>query len=621
MKSKQTSLLVAVLLLVTLFSGLVVQITQAAPQFANDKFKNLWQYSDKPVDEIPGLGRGYTWGPNSFGTLQEDYQEASGGKRQVQYFDKSRMELSPDGSFVTNGLLTKELVTGNRQDGDAKFNQQTPSTVQVAGDDNSSGGNALSPTYASFKQVITTNPGENTASNRVGQPANLGINKAGVVSTLDNPPAQVQIGYYESVLGHNVPKVFQDYQNLTGQIWDGSQVVVGKIYTDNPTANVFGYPISEAYWMKAVVAGQEKDVLVQLYERRVLTYTPSNPTEFQVEMGNIGQHYYKWRYTAPTPPTYEVNGQWYGVTAQGQKLQFSITNNIVSSVTVNFGIQPCSTSWKKSFTDMLVKGDGFAIAMDNVSFSGTFSSPSFITGKFIINNVSGACASSADTTWTATRVGLSLPAGKFDGYWDGGGSGITISLAVYSDIITNYYLKVTCGNNSTSVSTSSALVPIVDNAFSIEYKTSRSTFKVTGAFTANGQISANLQFSGDSTCGPASGNWIAKRTPFSLYDGNWIGTTYQNKVIYFGIKNNVVGDITFGQSFCNPNLDSYGVTYILKGSTSINNNSFVRDNGKLAISGQFKDQNAVNGSIKQSSTSTCPLQGTWQARKVSPFEP
>lgn len=45
-----------------------------------------------------------------------------------------------------------------------------------------------------------------------------------------------------------------------------------------------------------MVNGQEQDVLVQLYERRVLTYTPSNPDGWQVEMGNVGQHYRHWRY-------------------------------------------------------------------------------------------------------------------------------------------------------------------------------------------------------------------------------------------------------------------------------------------------------------------------------------
>jgi len=38
------------------------------------------------------------------------------------------------------------------------------------------------------------------------------------------------------------------------------------------------------------------DPLVQAFERRVLTYTPGNPTGFVVEAGNVGAHYYQWRY-------------------------------------------------------------------------------------------------------------------------------------------------------------------------------------------------------------------------------------------------------------------------------------------------------------------------------------
>lgn len=43
----------------------------------------------------------------------------------------------------------------------------------------------------------------------------------------------------------------------------------------------------------------KNDVLIQLFERRVLTHTPSNPDEWRVEMGNTGKHYYIWRYEYP----------------------------------------------------------------------------------------------------------------------------------------------------------------------------------------------------------------------------------------------------------------------------------------------------------------------------------
>jgi len=44
------------------------------------------------------------------------------------------------------------------------------------------------------------------------------------------------------------------------------------------------------------IAGKQQDVLIQLFERRVLTYNPAQTAQWQVQMGNIGAHYYDWRY-------------------------------------------------------------------------------------------------------------------------------------------------------------------------------------------------------------------------------------------------------------------------------------------------------------------------------------
>ena len=45
-----------------------------------------------------------------------------------------------------------------------------------------------------------------------------------------------------------------------------------------------------------LVGGVSKLVLVQVFERRVLTYTPDNPDGWKVEAGNVGLQYYEWRY-------------------------------------------------------------------------------------------------------------------------------------------------------------------------------------------------------------------------------------------------------------------------------------------------------------------------------------
>ena len=102
--------------------------------------------------------------------------------------------------------------------------------------------------------------------------------------------------------GHNIPDVFWDYLNQQTDIVQDGQQVQGPLFY--PWFSVTGYPISEPYWSYVKVDGTYTDVLIQAYERRVLTFVPHLPSPFKVQMGNIGQHYYDWRYkTAPIPGT------------------------------------------------------------------------------------------------------------------------------------------------------------------------------------------------------------------------------------------------------------------------------------------------------------------------------
>jgi uncharacterized protein YkwD len=86
-------------------------------------------------------------------------------------------------------------------------------------------------------------------------------------------------------LGHNIPDVFWNWMQKLDEQW----------------MFAMGLPIAEPYWARFTVGGVERDLLVQLFERRILTYNPTNESQWQVEMGNIGQHYHSWRYTGTTP--------------------------------------------------------------------------------------------------------------------------------------------------------------------------------------------------------------------------------------------------------------------------------------------------------------------------------
>src|SRR4051812_2371451 len=95
--------------------------------FANPHFESTWARTDKPVADGQ-VQRTWMWGPEPYTPgMQEEYAESPGGMRDVQYFDKSRMEINhpnaPDDGlwFVTNGLLVVEMVDGKYQTGDTQF--------------------------------------------------------------------------------------------------------------------------------------------------------------------------------------------------------------------------------------------------------------------------------------------------------------------------------------------------------------------------------------------------------------------------------------------------------------------------------------------------------------------
>ena len=284
--------------------------------YADPAFKRVWDRTDSVVAEgrIP---RTWFWGPgpNTPGLL-EQYNQGANRLRLVQYFDKSRMEINnPQGDrnnafFVTNGLLTVELISGFIQVGDADFVKYRPACIPMSGDF----GDTNAPTYFAFQGVSNTQAGDHNAPDRTGQNATETIDRNG---TTGNDPSKasvpgVKFAYYEPTTKHNVPQIFWDFLNSSGPVKNAQGQVVNERLID-PWNYASGLPISEPYWAKASIQGQVKDVLIQAYERRALTYVPSNPAGFQVEMANIGQHYFDWRYrnygycpadpiTTPTPP-------------------------------------------------------------------------------------------------------------------------------------------------------------------------------------------------------------------------------------------------------------------------------------------------------------------------------
>jgi hypothetical protein len=258
---RRTLTLTGIVLLLLSVVGMTT--LQASSAYADPQFKTQWDQGEAITPNF--------WGPlaNAKDVPPEPYKEATGGTRTVQYFDKGRMELT--GGKVTNGLLATELVKGQIQVGDATFTPQAPPAIPIAGDPDNPG-----PTYASLATKAASLLAASTS--KVGSPVAATVSAAGDVT---NPAATATppttISAFDDTTKHNVPKAFADYRTKAG-------------------LQTIGYGISEPFLATVKVAGTLKPVMIQVFERRVLTYTASNDPAFQVEMGNIGQHYYQWRY-------------------------------------------------------------------------------------------------------------------------------------------------------------------------------------------------------------------------------------------------------------------------------------------------------------------------------------
>jgi hypothetical protein len=270
------------------------RLALAAPP-DNDPFMLTWQRTDRPVADNQ-VSRTWMWGPEAFTPgLIEEYAEAPSTERRVQYFDKSRME---DNSYnttespwnVTNGLLVLELITGRMQLGDNAFEQHPPATVNVVGDP------GTRPTYADFGPLLDV-PGINE-----GDAVSWRLQADGTVDTTDPGGELASRGvlgaHYVSETEHTVAGPFWEFMNSSGVVYQDGQFTEDLLFPNAYYAT--GFPITEAYWTTVNVGGSPREVLAQCFERRVLTYTPDNDPGWQVEAGNVGRHYYQWRYDDAT---------------------------------------------------------------------------------------------------------------------------------------------------------------------------------------------------------------------------------------------------------------------------------------------------------------------------------
>ncbi|MDQ6693595.1 MAG: phosphate/phosphite/phosphonate ABC transporter substrate-binding protein [Chloroflexota bacterium] len=272
----------------------------SAAAFADPAFGRTWTRTDQLV-ATGAVKRSFYWGPTAGETKTERFVDApdGSGQRKVQYFDKSRMEINDPKAdqnsqfYVTNGLLTVELISGKMQVGKSQYETRYPANIPLASDND----DVNAPTYASFFLIANSPLGDHPAVDTTGKPVNQVVNKAGIAThDASKEKYGVKYAFYNAETKHNIASQIWEFLNASGPVLstDGKTTSQGKL--SDPWFYTTGYAISEPYWANVKIAGKQSDVLIQLFERRVVTYVPDLPEGFKVQMGNIGAHYYDWRY-------------------------------------------------------------------------------------------------------------------------------------------------------------------------------------------------------------------------------------------------------------------------------------------------------------------------------------
>jgi hypothetical protein len=225
---------------------------------ASAAFQRAWERTDSATARGT---RPYIWGFQPLVPIIDEPLVGITGLRSVVYWDKGRMEINDtkapyDTYYVSNGRLVSEMVTGRVQVG------IKPDQPLVA-----------------------------------GAPVAQALDRSGALSAADS--GGVTCGTVVAATKHCLAAPFMAYLDQTGPLLNAGRVTTGKVF--DPPYYLTGLPITEPYWITVQAGGKPTRVLIQLFERRTLTYNPDNPADARVEMGNVGLEYYHWRYDAVVP--------------------------------------------------------------------------------------------------------------------------------------------------------------------------------------------------------------------------------------------------------------------------------------------------------------------------------
>ncbi|MEZ4569409.1 MAG: hypothetical protein R2849_03615 [Thermomicrobiales bacterium] len=264
------------------------------PVIVDPTIQSVWEMTDGQI--VNGsVQRAWAFGPEPIAAAYEYYPQSPTKFRNIVYYDKGRLDLlnpqSPTGSIwmVSGALLTTELLSGRIQLGEEEFVRREPADIALVGDleqpDPVTYAVLARHSSVQLDDDTETEPetGERVESdrnlNQVGKEVTEILASDGTIHPGAVLDQGVRIVEYEDLLGHNVASPFAGWATDLGM----------------PALNILGLPITEPYWINTEIDGIPTLVLIQAFERRTLTYTPSNPEGWKVESGNVGLHYRLWR--------------------------------------------------------------------------------------------------------------------------------------------------------------------------------------------------------------------------------------------------------------------------------------------------------------------------------------
>ena len=287
-------LIVSALILVLTSGGLAFQPAAAGRTNPTDHamFHRLWARTELPVVE-GRVNRAWVWGETSISPLIAESN--ADGVRLVQYFEKGGMQFNADPviqigdpSYVMSSPLAYEMVTGRLASG----HQWGPSNTSIAGDANDRTG----PTYASFTGLRDAPPAPD------GALLIEGLDRRGNTVQKDRL-AEYGVTAARRVtypgLDHQIASPFWDFMQSTGPVYEAARYVEEPLFEDRWA--MIGLPLTEAYWGRVKYGGKTVDALIQVFERRVLTYMPHEPEGWRVQFANTGRHYVDWRFGGRVP--------------------------------------------------------------------------------------------------------------------------------------------------------------------------------------------------------------------------------------------------------------------------------------------------------------------------------